>query len=365
MNIHHTNNFPQEVIWETQPTDVVPFNVEKIGLTYTGDVYVQTPEHIYTSRNHFTDETPAVVTQTYKGNKSQVNGHIGQALGNIGETQVRDVLLRTTGLNPDNLLYPLLVKTPQGHKELSDGIILHGNHAFILQVKTTVPSKTDENIEWYRQKIRNSRRLAIKQALTSHEMLKEHKRLTFQTYSGKTKIVNVQDYTWSYVNVLAFSSLPVAKPARFVLPASSHHLPTATLSLKEWKDMFTYLPYSQAIHLLKKLCYMEDPEFFGFNLFNLIQGESLGIYSRTSSNVFVEALEQLLTSQPLTKKFITLRKKLDTLSVEQLAMLSQGYVHWQGKTMTKLVTVAPHVKIAFSSPNPGVEYVNRGVVLHF
>lgn len=364
MNIQPVNSFPKETVWETKTTDILPPGIEKIGLTYEGDVYLKNGKTIWRSRNHLTDLTPAVVSQTFKGNKNHVDGHIGQALGGIGETQVRDVLLKTAKVNPYDLLYPLLVKTLQGHKELSDGILIHGNHAFILQVKTSIPTNVEDNVEWYRQKIRNNRSLAVKQAVTSHELLKEHKRLEFDTYSGEKRVINVQDCTWSYLNVLAFSQLPAVKPARFVLPASNHHLPSTTISLKEWKDLFSYLPYGQAVHLLKRLCYLEEPEFFGFNIFNIFQGCGLNIYSRRKET-FAEKLENLLKQQPINRRFLSLRKKLDTLPVEQLTMLSQAYEKYQNKASVKTLGLNPYLKVKFSSSTPGIEYKNRGVILHF
>lgn len=355
-------------MWESVETDPLPYGVEKIILDTKGDLTLRSANgKTWFSQSHLVDDHPVAVEQQLVSSKQKnhVDGWTGMVIGNAGENRVRDILVKTGKVNPEDILMPYLVLTDDGHKELSDGIVIYGNHAFVLQVKTSLPTHPLDDVDWYRQKMRSSRNHAVRQAMDSMELLKQEKRIEFTTYAGTKRTINFNDYSWSQIAILAFNELPLAKPARYYIGSSSR-LPLTTISLKEWKDLFTILNPYDALAYLKRRTYCDEPDFFGFNIFSLFQTVDLGIYSTNKDGVpdnFVQAVEKLFNKEKPSKKLFELRKKLDCLPVEKLAVLSDAYKKHQGIN-TKTLIVHRHLKVVFTSGSPRIEYKTQNVVIY-
>ena len=196
INVNPHQLVGDELFWESTETDNLPYGVTKIILDHKGDLTLQGANgSTWLSHNHLMDESPVAVEQQLKGSKPNIDGWTGMAIGNVGENRVRDILVKTGKINPEDILMPYLVLTEDGHKELSDGIILYGSHAFILQVKTALPTHSLDDVDWYRQKMRSSRNHAVHQALDSMELLKQNKRIEFTTYAGTKRTVSFNDYS--------------------------------------------------------------------------------------------------------------------------------------------------------------------------
>lgn len=281
MSIHFTsNNFELEdkSIWVSEPTDILPNGIKRIQLNTTGDVLIWGSRLNCFSTKHFVQNTPFLVPSELIRPYHEKEDQAGRFIGELGEQRTRDILL-SNGADPHNILMPLQVLTSTGHKEISDGIILSGSHAFILQVKTTMTPDKAWNETTYRRKLYSLKHLAYKQGIASYDLLKEHQVLEFQTSAGNSRVITTSEYTWSVISIISFSDAPLIKPARVFMQDNLYakEIPNVVFSLKEWEDLFNLLTFDEAIKTLHYQTKNLSRQYFGWQLLYLFSLVNSGV----------------------------------------------------------------------------------------
>lgn len=246
------------------------------------------------SENHFTDTDPISVSDTTRNRQRFNSGH-------TGEQETWNLFLEL-GVPPELVFKPGFVNVAGiGEYEVSDGLIIYGDTAFLLQVKTRTASNENRDIEWMRDKIRDSRYRAYGQALKSLELIRENGGVWFENFKGEKRFIKEEDYNWTALIVLAYNELIPAPPTRYVVQeGESEELNRITITLKELKDIArVYNDPKLLLNYLRRIQY-QGVDCVGYEALRLFQMIDAGIYPEDKDE---ECIVRVLDSSLLDYRF--------------------------------------------------------------
>lgn len=246
------------------------------------------------SENHFTDTDPISASDTTRSRQRFNSGH-------TGEQETWNLFLEL-GVPPELVFKPGFVNVAGiGEYEVSDGLIIYGDTAFLLQVKTRTASNENRDIEWMRDKIRDSRYRAYGQALKSLELIRENGGVWFENFKGEKRFIKEEDYNWTALIVLAYNELIPAPPTRYVVQeGESEELNRITITLKELKDIArVYNDPKLLLNYLRRIQY-QGVDCVGYEALRLFQMIDAGIYPEDKDE---ECIVRVLDSSLLDYRF--------------------------------------------------------------
>lgn len=280
------------LIWEI--TNEGETGIKKASVDADGNLRIIGKKFNWYSENHFTDTAPIATSDTTR-NRQRFNA------GHTGEQETWNLFL-DLGVPPELVFKPGFVSIAGiGEYEVSDGLIIYGDTAFLLQVKTRTASNEGRDIEWMRDKIRDSRYRAYNQAIKSLEIIEEHGGVWFENFKGEKRFIKKEDYNWTALIVLAYNELIPAPPTRYVVQeGEQEELNRITITLKELKDIARiYNDPKLLLNYLRRIQY-QGVDCVGYEALRLFQMIDAGIYPEKQDE---ECIVRVLDSSLLDYRF--------------------------------------------------------------
>lgn len=217
----------------------------------------------------------------------------GRKHGTKAEQEVMSILARANIPN-DLVLKPLHVKVPGGENEISDGIILYGDTAFLMQIKSRNIDPDKENLDG-RAETRKVRELvsdAYKQVKNNIEYLKRTGTVVFKNQNNSPVSVRYEDYNWVglvLINHAKFNDINSYKPLDLDNNSENREVPRVILSFQDLEDMsisFNRTPY-YFLNYLRSLQY-QPSHTLGDDFRRYSTYLVAGIHDYTRHNYFIE-----------------------------------------------------------------------------
>lgn len=280
------------LIWEIK--NQTETGIKHASVDANGTLRIAGNKFNWYSENHFTDTDPISNSDTTRSRQRFNSGH-------TGEQETWNLFLEL-GVPPELVFKPGFVNVAGiGEYEVSDGLIIYGDTAFLLQVKTRTASNENRDIEWMRDKIRDSRYRAYGQALKSLELIRENGGVWFENFKGEKRFIKEEDYNWTALIVLAYNELIPAPPTRYVVQeGESEELNRITITLKELKDIAkVYNDPKLLLNYLRRIQY-QGVDCVGYEALRLFQMIDAGIYPEDKDE---ECIVRVLDSSLLDYRF--------------------------------------------------------------
>lgn len=314
----------------------------------------------WVSGEHLTDPTrlqTSIAEQARAG--CELGGQAHGTLGAANEILVRENLINH-GLNPSQILNPSYLNQPGGQVEISDGVILYGTHAFMVQIKSTMD--TTKHISWFRQKIRDHRHNARKQAKRSMEWLKTQPVTIFTDHNNNLVTVDPSEYTWSNLLISKFDQLPVADPSRYMLNTDAEN--ETTINSKEVGDLLDQFTPEETLNFLRRST-NEQTNLFGFALINAFQYHLAGLYTGDINNPgLLTRIDDVLNDYPVNE-ISKLRTMVDRVEVKTLQNVSKHYWNAVKTGETVIIPLTKRINLIVNSTDDRVaKMVDKTINIH-
>jgi hypothetical protein len=167
---------------------------------------------------------------------SPLNAHIQR--GVAAEGAVRDAAA-TWGL-PDFVLRPHVERKGRGVREISDGLLLAGDHGLIIEVKSrdTTPGSPSREVAWLAKKIAEGARQA-------GGTLRRLSSDTVNMVNGRGRDISINGAEVRWVGVVIIDH--PAPPADYRIPDLSCSFPIVVLLRRDWEFLFDQLRSTHAV----------------------------------------------------------------------------------------------------------------------
>jgi hypothetical protein len=326
------------LIWETEDSDTVT-GIRYASVNTEGDLFIQGKNFTWTSMNHFVDPNP-VQPANKKNSPAFTNG------GAEGEEKTWQLFL-DMGVPPEFVYKPAYIRVDGvGDYEISDGVIIYGDTAFLLQIKTRTTSVEGRDVDWLRDKLRDSRCKAYSQAISSLDLLKEKGGAWFENFNGERHFLRAEDYNWTALIVLAYNELIPAPPVRYAVQEdASETLNRLTITLKELRDISTI--YGNPLLLLNYLrrVQYQGVDCIGYEVIRFFQMLDAGIYpTQDNEPCIVQMIDEALLNYRYPNgaaiepnKLREIFYAIDYMSLEDISHLQKEFGNdYRADTLRKL-----------------------------
>lgn len=130
---------------------------------------------------------------------------LGRSNGESAEEEVRQILVEA-GLPKSAIFKSALYTTEGGEREVGDGLLLYGETAFMIQIKSrnVEAGELGEETKWGQKK----KTQAYAQAKLSLNWLEEEGGLRFEAIDGSHKEIRRDQYNWVALVVLNYNEAP-------------------------------------------------------------------------------------------------------------------------------------------------------------
>lgn len=191
----------------------------------------------------------------------------GKSHGTDAEKEVISIL-QDSRIPPGLVLKPKLVKIPSiGENEISDGIILYGDTAFLLQIKSRnkEPEAGAEDFTAEVKKIESLISKAYKQTLDSLTYLEQQGEVIFENYEDESVTVRYSDYNWVALILINHAGLDEINSTKIVQSDNDtikRKIPRVIMSFQDLEDMsnvFERVPF-YILNYLRRLQYQPKHE---------------------------------------------------------------------------------------------------------
>jgi hypothetical protein len=254
---------------------------------------------------------------------------IGDAIGKIFEAQVLNFFLGM-GINPNDILLP--VETSKGLKqgEFSDGVIIFGNTAFLLQAKarSAVAGQSYQEPESF-DHLEDKISKAKKQYYSSLEIFRDYGNIMeFNTLSGNKRVITKEDYDWKALIIIGRNYLSSEKKLVYGSRSKSQKIPEEEkvnhiiLSLQGMINISYILPFpNQFFAFLKRLSNRQLDYELGHDVLLInkyysnnyaIDNNSLNFLNLIYAHTAFFFKEKLLTKEQINLMLSPLEKSSDS-----------------------------------------------------
>jgi hypothetical protein len=174
--------------------------------------------------------------------------------GHLAEQEVLDFFAEV-GVSKKNIFNPRLY-TFEGESEIevSDGIILYGDTAFLLQTKSRNVEKLSDFAK-EKNKMSSLKNQASKQVQKSVTAIDRAGGITFTNLDGEEKLIKVKDYNWVGLILLSYNESPVHAGNRIFFENNSE-IPRVIITVNELEKIrSTGSNPSQLLNYLRRMQY--------------------------------------------------------------------------------------------------------------
>lgn len=269
-----------------------------------------------------------------KPNRIEVPYGKGGIHGSEAERKVMSIL-ETSRIPNELILKPAFVRTENGESEISDGIILYGNTAFLLQIKSrNKPSSEMQYFEKEIDKVEDLVSTAYKQAKVSLKYLKEHQDVLFEDMNNNPVKINYSDYNWIsliLINHASFEELNFVKSLIIDNDVKIRGVPRVVLSFQDLENIsasFERIPY-YVLNYLRRLQYQPNHTLGNDNRYKHFLNYRL--YNSNVDDFFIEYEKVIMDLFSTKKEFIKsmadrLIYSLDNMDLSEMSRIQKLYM---------------------------------------
>lgn len=292
---------------------------------------------------------------------NQVKIPYGKTNGSDTEQKVM-AILEESNIPPNLILEPKIVKIPAvGDIEISDGIILYGDTAFLMQIKSRNKEIDDVAGDFTTEKKKIERLIskAYSQTLDSLDYIEKQGEVTFDNKNNERVNISYKDYNWIsliLINHAELNEINSIEPLEYDNDINRRKVPRVIMSLQDLEDMsnvFKRVPY-YILNYLRRMQYQSAHEL-GNDMRRFANFVIEDIHDYNRINFFIEfekVISNLYESKQISKE--ASKDLLCGLDLMSIKALSNQQAAFRGQLEKVLETP---LKDSFMMPHNGTGYV--------
>lgn len=266
--------------------------------------------------------------------RTMVDIPYGKSNGTMAELKVMEILKRSN-IPPTLLLKPKLVKIPlRGEIEISDGIILYGDTAFLMQIKSRNKKleEVSNNFKSEKRKIESLISHAYKQTNDSIKYIKDENFVVFENQLNNPVEISYHDYNWVSLIIVNHLNLDELNEIGNIESdnSSDRVIPRVIISMQDLEDMSNLFERTAVyiLNYLRRLQYQPNHEL-GNDMRRFANFPLMDIHDYNHVNFFIEyekSINSLYEDKKISKEISkSLLSGLDILNISDMEKFQKSF----------------------------------------